>query len=202
PLSGAAERGENIIYVCYDNEAYMNTGVQRSSTTPLGAWTSTTPLGPEGRGKAEVPKYMPLIMAFHGIPYAATASVAFLEDLAEKLKKAKAVKDGLAYIHLLAPCPTGWRAPADLTVELARKAVETNYFPLWEAEHGRFRLTHRPDRPRPVEEFTRLQGRFGHPTGQESSLLQQFVDQRLRLLESLAALGGRQKAEEHHAGSR
>ena len=130
-LSGAAERGENFIYVCYDNEGYMNTGVQRSSTTPKGAKTTTTPVGLKRRGKSTRRKNLPLLMAMHRIPYAATATLSHLEDFAKKLLKAKEKKnEGLAYIHLFAPCPTGWGVPTHLAIELCRSAVKTNYFPL------------------------------------------------------------------------
>ena len=115
-LSGAAERGESMIYICLDNEAYMNTGIQRSSSTPFKSWSTTTPVGKEASGKKQAPKYVPLLMAFHNIPYTATASVSFLDDLAQKLQKAKAVKEGMAYIHLFTPCPTGWRSPMDSTI--------------------------------------------------------------------------------------
>ncbi|MBW2138816.1 MAG: hypothetical protein JRH06_14860 [Deltaproteobacteria bacterium] len=146
-LSGAAERGENIIYICLDNEAYMNTGIQRSSTTPFGSWTTTTPVGKRSRGKERAPKYMPLLMAFHG--------------------------------HVLAPCPTGWCSPPDTMLELSRMAVETNYFPLWEAEYGHFRMTYLPRKARPLKEFTGLMGRFSHLTEEELGLLQGMVDRRL-----------------------
>ena len=188
PLSVAAERGENILYICYDNEAYMNTGIQRSSTTPFGAWTTTTPVGTEAQGKEGGSKNLPLIMTFHGIPYAATASIAFPEDFADKLQKAKSVKDGLRYIHLLAPCPTGWRHASDLAIELGRAAVETNYFPLWEAEHGRFRITHQVEHPRPIKEFTQLQGRFKHLKKDRLARMQEIVNDRFNQLMGLTKL--------------
>ncbi|MFH1652087.1 MAG: 4Fe-4S dicluster domain-containing protein, partial [Chloroflexota bacterium] len=137
PLSGAAARNEHILYICNDNEAYMNTGIQSSSTTPALAWTTTTWAGAKGRGKAVEGKYMPLIMLMHGIPYVATATVGYMEDFVHKLKKAQeAARTGTAYLHLYTPCPTGWRTPVDMGVELSRLAVETNHFPLWEAENG------------------------------------------------------------------
>ncbi|MBI4286435.1 MAG: 4Fe-4S dicluster domain-containing protein [Chloroflexi bacterium] len=187
-LSGAAERGENIIHICYDNEAYMNTGIQRSSTTPFQSWSTTTPVGRKIRGKQEPTKYMPLIMAFHGVPYVATASVAHLEDYARKLTKAMAVKDGMAYVHLFSPCPTGWRAPTESSVELSRMAVETNYFPLWEAEHGEFRLTHEPRLVRPVQDYTSLMGRFNHLKEDDLAEFQKTVDDRMALLKHLCAM--------------
>ena len=162
PLSGAAERGENIIYICNDNEGYMNTGIQRSGTTPCFGWTFTSPVGGNWQGKNKIPKYMPLIMLMHRIAYVATASMAFPEDYAEKLIKAATIKEGMSYIHLISPCPTGWRYGPELSIDLSRLAVETNYFPLWEAENGCVRMTKKIEDPRPVEEFTKLQGRFKH----------------------------------------
>ncbi len=132
-ISGAAERGENIIYVCYDNEAYMNTGIQRSSATPQGAWTNTTPTNnPEDRPKKDI---MAIMMA-HEIPYAATATIAYPEDLRKKVNKAKALNgQGLRFLHILAPCPTGWKAEPSKTIELARLGVQTGVFPLYEYEN-------------------------------------------------------------------
>ncbi len=196
PLSGAAERGENIIYICYDNEAYMNTGIQRSSTTPYKSWTSTTWVAQEYRGKGQRAKNMPLIMLMHHIPYVATATVAYLEDFVRKLEKAMAVKDGLAYIHLLTPCPTGWRAPVDSGIELSRLAVQTNYFPLWEAEGGRVRFTYEVPNPRPVSEFTKSMGRFSHLTERELQELQQIVD------ESYAEIKGLVLGTERKSGTK
>jgi phenylglyoxylate dehydrogenase beta subunit len=187
-LSGAAERGENIIYICYDNEAYMNTGIQRSSTTPFRAWTNTTPLGKIRQGKQQPPKYLPLIMAFHGIAYTATATVAYLDDMAQKIAKAKEVKDGMSYIHLFCPCPTGWRFPTASSIEVARKAVQTNYFPLWEAEKGKFRLTHQTRSSKPIEEFTKLMGRFSHLTEEDIEDLQEMVNSRFATIKGLADL--------------
>jgi phenylglyoxylate dehydrogenase beta subunit len=185
-LSAAAERGEKILYICYDNEAYMNTGIQRSSTTPLGSMTTTTQVGKIGRGKRNVPKNVPLLMAFHEIAYVATATLSHLEDYAEKLRKAQAAtQEGMAYIHVLCPCPTGWRSSPENPIEVCRAAVETNYFPLWEAEEGKIRLTHEEKHPKSIESFTKLMGRFSHLTGAEIDRLQGYVDQRYKRLTSL-----------------
>jgi len=184
-LSGAAERGEKLLYICYDNEGYMNTGIQRSATTPYLSWTNTSPVGSARRGKKERPKNMPLIMAFHGIPYVATASPAHLEDFAVKLKKAQSIKDGMSYIHILIPCVTGWRAPSDMGIELARVAVRTNYFPLWEAINGRFRFTFRPKKIEPVRELVRKAKKFSHLTEEEIEAFQRYVDDRYRTIEFL-----------------
>ena len=185
PLSGAAERGDNLIVICYDNEAYMNTGIQRSSTTPFLGWTYTSPVGREWQGKAEQPKYLPLIMAFHGIAYAATASISYPEDYGQKLTKAMAVKDGMSYIHVLSSCNPGWRATGNSAIEIGQMAVETNYFPLWEAERGKFHLTYEVINPLPIERFTNLQGRFSHLGTGEIAKLQEFVNERVALIKRL-----------------
>jgi len=182
-LSGAAERDEKLIFVCYDNEGYMNTGIQRSGTTPYMGWTMTTPVGKTGKGKVEAPKNMPLIMAFHGVPYTATASISFPEDFAQKLMKARAVKSGMSYIHVITPCVTGWRAPTDSAIELGRLCVETNYFPLWEADNGKFCLTYQPKRVRPIRDLTRSMGRFSHLTEAELDEFQEIVNARYSTIE-------------------
>ncbi|MCC6202802.1 MAG: pyruvate synthase subunit PorB, partial [Gammaproteobacteria bacterium] len=155
PLSGAAERNEKLIYICYDNEGYMNTGVQRSSGTPLGAATSTTQVGSRSRGKSTGSKNMPMVMAMHDIPYVATATLSHLDDYAKKLTKAKQmVREGFVYLHVFTPCNVGWKTPTDASIEVCRMAVKTNYFPLWEAEHGAFRITRPTHDPEPVEHLT------------------------------------------------
>ena len=181
PLSGAAERGENIIYMCLDNEAYMNTGIQRSGTTPRSSWTTTTPVGKTSRGKTQPPKYLPLLMALHGgVTFAATATPYYMEDFVDKLMKAKAVKDGMAYLHVLAPCPTGWRAPVDSLLDLSKAAVETNYFPLWEADHGRFHFTYTPRKIKPIHHFTKMMRRFSHLNEEELKEFQDLVEERFQ----------------------
>ena len=157
-LSGAAERNEDLIYFCFDNEAYMNTGIQRSSETPISAWTMSTPAG-----KREPRKDMPLIMAAHKIPYVATASVAYPYDLVAKVIKARDLGRGFKYIHVHTPCPTGWRFPENKTVEVGRLAVETGMWRLYEIENGAGkRLTYRPQPRKPVTEYLKVQGRFSH----------------------------------------
>jgi len=177
-LSGAAERNENILYCCYDNEAYMNTGIQRSSATPWGAWTSTTPVE---QPQASPKKDMLAIMAAHRIPYAATASVAYPVDLLEKVKKAKEAR-GTRFLHILAPCPPGWKFPDEESIELGRLAVQTRVFPLLEVEGGTtWRLT--DDQPAlPVGEYLKRQGRFRHFTAADVERVQRAVDERWRLL--------------------
>ena len=186
-LSGAAERGENFIYICNDNEGYMNTGIQRSGSTPWGAQTTTTPVGPARHGKEQAAKNLPLLMLFHGIPYVATATIAYPEDYARKLTKAKQVKNGLAYIHLFLPCTTGWGIAEDRGLDAARLAVETNYFPLWEAENGKMCLTQEVANPRPIHEYTDMMGKYSHLTAEDLDLLQDMVNDRYRVIKTLAS---------------
>ncbi len=172
-LSGAAERNENIIYVCYDNEAYMNTGVQRSSATPEGSWTTTTPQGAlEDRPK----KKIVAILAAHEIPYIATATVAYPEDLERKIRKARKI-EGMRFIHILSPCPPGWLYPPEKTIYLARMAVLSRIFPLLELKYGReFHLNPMGDKV-PVTEYIRTQGRFRGLSDEGISRIQENVDE-------------------------
>lgn len=189
PLSGAAERNEHIIYITYDNEGYMNTGYQRSSTTPLGASTSTTPVGLTSKGKPTPAKNMPLLVAMHGVSYVATATLSHLEDFAKKLIKAKEKKDeGFVYIHVFAPCVMGWRIDSDSMIEVCRMAVRTNYFPLWEAENGNFHLNYEMANPRPIQEFIKLIRKFAHMKEMDLNNFQQMVNQRYALVKGLCEL--------------
>lgn len=188
PLSGAAERNENIIYICYDNEAYMNTGNQRSGTTPKGAWTTTTPLGMLQQGKRNEAKYLPLILAQHRISYVATATVGFQKDFAKKLQKAKSVKQGMSYIHLLTPCPIGWKIQTEKVLEVSRLAVESNYFPLWEMENGQFRLTYETAHSKSIREFVKLQGRFSHVSEKFLNEFQTSVNNRFATIKALTRM--------------
>lgn len=184
-LSAAAERGEDFIYVCYDNEAYMNTGIQRSSATPLGAWTTTTPgAHPEARPKKDILA----ILAAHRIPYAASATVAYPEDLLAKVRKAKSVR-GTRFLHLLAPCPPGWKTGDDETIELARMAVRARIFPLVEIENGEtWRIT--VDSPGdPIGPYLAKQGRFKHLGREDAVAIQAGVDARWKALQRRVAGG-------------
>lgn len=160
-LSGAAERGENFIYACYDNEAYMNTGVQRSGLTPFGAYTTTTPF----KGKRQEKKNVPMIMAAHGIPYVATTCASFPQDIFTKFQKAKTIK-GTKYIQILTPCPPGWGFNTKDTIEIGRLAVKTGFWPLYEIINGKFELSNpskallNPTKRKPIEEYVTKQGRF------------------------------------------
>jgi len=175
-LSGAAERGTNFIYICYDNEAYGNTGMQRSGATPFGAWTTTTPTG-----KKQYKKDMPMIMAAHGIPYVATAIPSYPLDFIHKLRKAMQIK-GTKYIHVLSPCPTGWRYPGSKTVEIGKLAVQTGIWGLYEIENGEFRLSPPSARlidkskRKPLELYLKAQRRFRNLTDKEIAEIQRWVD--------------------------
>ncbi len=172
-LSGAVERNEDCIFVCYDNEAYMNTGVQRSSSTPYGVRTTTTP-GQDWKKTRK--KNIMGTMAAHRIPYAASASIAFPEDMIAKFQKAREKKGGARFIHIFASCATGWGAPSDMSVKIARLAVQTNIFPLYEIENGtRYTLNYKGDRP--VDDYLQTQGRFKHLGKENVSRIQSMVDE-------------------------
>ena len=166
-LSGAIDRNDDIIYLCYDNEAYMNTGIQKSSLTPFGAKTTTTPAGCNAHGCLTQKKNMFELVAAQGIPYAATASVGYLQDFIRKIERAAQVR-GTKYIHVIAPCPTGWGCPVDSTVELAREVVDCGlwYLAEYEGEQlsgvpgGRFALNRKPREFSSIEGYLRAQGRF------------------------------------------
>ena len=162
-LSGALERGHDFTYICTDNEAYMNTGIQRSSSTPFGASTTTSPAGKAVMGQVTWKKNMPAIAAAHNIPYEATACPSYPIDLVQKVKKAADIK-GPAYVHILSVCPTGWRSAPELSIKLGRLAVETGAFPLYEVEKGQYRMSMDFPKLRPIKEYFKLQGRFRHLT--------------------------------------
>ena len=160
-LSGAFERGHDFLYICFDNEAYMNTGIQRSSATPYGASTTTSPSGKMSIGQTTWKKNMPAIAAAHDIPYVATACPSYPFDLIAKVTKG-IMTPGPAYIHILSVCPTGWRSATDLTVRIGRLAIETGIFPLYEVENGKYKLSIDMPQLRPVQDYLKLQGRFRH----------------------------------------
>jgi pyruvate ferredoxin oxidoreductase beta subunit len=165
-LSGALERGHRFLYVCYDNQAYMNTGVQRSGATPYGAKTTTTPPGTESLGKMQQRKDITSIVAAHHVPYAAQAAGARWQDLSQKVSRAVAA-DGPAFINVLADCPLGWVHEPRISARVSSLAVETRFWPLYEVVDGRYRLTYEPPEYVPIEEWLRPQGRFKHLTGPE-----------------------------------
>ncbi|UQZ91022.1 pyruvate ferredoxin oxidoreductase [Deltaproteobacteria bacterium Smac51] len=175
-LSGALERyHENFIYVCLDNEAYMNTGIQRSSATPFGASTTTSPAGKMSKGQNTWKKNMPAIAAAHNIPYVATATPAHHLDLMNKIRRAAAIP-GPAYIHVYAPCPTGWKMKAELSVESAKLAVKSRVFPLYEIIDGQYIINQKVDNPIPVADYLKAQGRFRHLAEEDIAMIQQRVN--------------------------
>lgn len=169
-LSGMFERGDKVLYVCYDNEAYMNTGIQGSGSTPLMASTTTTPAG-----KPAPRKNMIEIAAAHGIPYAASASVGYIEDLEKKTEKAKNA-NGPAYLHVHTPCPTGWQFDPALTIEVAKTAVQTGAWILMEIENGSTTLDRKLDKLKPVDAYLKLQGRFKHITDTDIKNIQEDIN--------------------------
>jgi pyruvate/2-oxoacid:ferredoxin oxidoreductase beta subunit len=187
-VSAAAERNEDIIYVLNDNEAYMNTGVQKSGATPEGAWTRTTPASSPRAGQK---KDLARIMAAHGIPYVATlaaGSVPTLKDFRAKVARA-AETPGFRFLHVLGACPPGWRYPTSQSTEIARLAVESRYFPLVECDHGEWRITFRPKHTLPVSAFLETQGRFSHLSAEAIESIQAHVDERWELLAGLESRG-------------
>lgn len=189
-LSGAAERGHRMLYVCYDNQAYMNTGIQRSGATPIGAHTSTCPVGEVIPGKQQYQKDITRIMAAHRIPYVAQASPSHWADLVTKVEKALS-KNGLSFINVISPCHRGWRYPMEKTVEIARLAVETCFWPLYEVDEGIWRITYTPKEKLPLKQFTDMQGRFSHfkKHCDLERLAQEEVDRRWNELVALSELG-------------
>jgi len=187
-LSGAAERGEEILFICVDNEGYMNTGMQRSSCTPFGAWTSTTPVGERGRGKTQHAKNLPVIMMMHNCEYVATASTGFMEDLYAKLDRALAASErGFAYLHIYSPCTTGWRFPSQDNIEVARKAVESDFVLLWEfTPAAGLQLTRDVSHPVSISEYLRVLGKFRHLDDAEVHEIEAAVERNRQFITGLA----------------
>lgn len=165
-LSGAIDRGDNVIYICYDNEAYMNTGVQKSGLTPFGAKTTTTPAGYNIHGNTKTKKNMFEIVAAHGIDYAATASVGYINDYIDKVQKASEVK-GTSYIHVIAPCPTGWGTKPETSIDLAKEIVDCGLWYLAEYEDDEFKINRRPKEFTDVSHYLKSQMRFKHLSDEE-----------------------------------
>jgi pyruvate ferredoxin oxidoreductase beta subunit len=183
-LSGMLERGHNILYVCYDNEAYMNTGVQRSGLTPFEASTTTSPSGEISWGNMTDKKPMPEIVAAHRIPYVATATVAYFKDLENKVKKALNIK-GPKYIQIHCPCPLGWAHDPALTIKVAKMAVQTGLIPIFEMENGKITSVRKIAKKQPVEEYLKLQARFRHlfrkeGRAEELKRIQEIADNNIR----------------------
>jgi pyruvate ferredoxin oxidoreductase beta subunit len=174
-LSGAMERGHDFTYICFDNEAYMNTGIQRSSSTPFGAMTTTSPPGKKSIGQFSWKKNMAEIAVAHNIPYVATATHSYPFDLMEKVRKAVNTP-GPAYIHVLSVCPTGWRSPNDTIIRQGRLAVETGVFPLYEVVNGQYKISIDIPKLRPVKDYLKVQGRFRHLSDESIAKIQARVE--------------------------
>ncbi len=188
-LSGALERGHNFLYVLYDNEGYMNTGNQRSSATPYGAATETTPAGRASFGKTETRKNLMDIVNAHHVPYLAQSNVAFPEDLKQKAKKALSI-DGPTFLSVFSPCTNNWKFPTSQYVNVAQLATETNFWPLYEIEEGKYKINWATENPKPITEFLKTQGRFKHLFQDKNKEvienMQQIVDQEWRRLANLS----------------
>ncbi len=197
-LSGAMERGHDMMYVCYDNGAYMNTGIQRSSATPFGANTTTCPAGDVIPGKLQQRKDLTRIMAAHGIPYVAQASPANWMDLMKKVQKAFEIK-GPKFLNIIAPCNRGWRSKTNDAITLAKLAVETCYWPLFEIENGVTKVTAKPKEKKPLVDFLKPQGRFKHMFSPKNEWMltqaQEYVDAQWERLQKESAAGESEKAE-------
>jgi len=194
-LSGALERGHDFVYICLDNEAYMNTGIQRSSSTPYGASTTTSPAGKESLGQVTWKKNMPAIAAAHDIPYVATACPSYHRDLMRKVAKAVEMP-GAAYIHVLSVCPTGWRCATDDSIKVGRLAVRTGVFPLYEVENGQYKLSLKLTKLEPVESYLKTQGRFRHLTEGTIKVIQERVTLEYNKLVGLASKSGGEASSE------
>lgn len=180
-LSGALERGDNFLYICYDNQAYMNTGVQRSSATPAKSWTTTTPVGSVHAGKPQFRKNLTEIVVAHRIPYIAQASPSHILDLFNKVEKALTIK-GPKFINIFSPCPLGWKMDPALSIKSANLAVQTRFWPLYEIEKGKYTLNSQIKKPTPLEEFLKIQGRFKHLKKKDIVELETEVERRWRRL--------------------
>jgi pyruvate ferredoxin oxidoreductase beta subunit len=198
-LSGAMERGHDMMYVCYDNGAYMNTGIQRSSATPFGANTTTCPAGDVIPGKLQHRKDLTKIMAAHGIPYVAQASPGNWMDLMKKVQKAFEIK-GPKFMNIIAPCNRGWRSKTNDAITLAKLAVETCYWPLYEIENGVTKITVKPKEKKPLVDFLKPQGRFKHMFSPENEDMlkqaQEYVDNQWEHLQKEAAFWGEEEKAE------
>ena len=182
-LSGAIDRNDNIIYICYDNEAYMNTGIQKSGLTPFGAKTTTTPAGQNIHGNIRPKKNMFEIVAAHDIPYAATATVGYMNDFLNKIEKASKIQ-GTKYIHVIAPCPTGWGIPVSDTIDAAREIVDCGLWYLAEYENHEFKISRDPKNFTSVEEYLRKQARFKHLTDEDIKIITESRDKKWEFIRS------------------
>lgn len=188
-LSGMLERRTNAIYVMYDNEAYMNTGIQRSGATPAGAWTTTTPVSGSVRGKPEAKKDIMGIVVAHRPAFAATLNPSFPEDFVRKVEKARGVP-GPRFLHVFAPCPPGWKFTSSETIEIGRLATDSGLFPLYEVEDGRYHITRRIGELKPIDAYLARQGRYAHLTPEDRAGIQARVRAEWERLLRLEAAGG------------
>ena len=178
-LTGMLERGQRILYLCYNNEAYMNTGVQRSSATPRGTQTTTAPVGLKSIGKKQYPKDLTGIAVAHRIPFVATASPSHWNDLITKSQKALSV-DGPAFMNVISPCPLGWAYPSEKTIEIAKLAVDTCFWPLYEVENGNsWKLSYKPAAKKPITDYLKAQGRFRHLLRPENASVVEEIQKRV-----------------------
>ncbi len=188
-LSGALERGHRFLYICYDNEAYMNTGIQRSSATPKGAWTNTSQVGSVLQGKKEFKKDLTSVVIAHHIPYVAQATPANHIDLMRKVEKAVSM-EGPAFMNILSPCSRGWRFEPQLTIKIAQLAVDTCFWPLFEVENGRYTINYDPgEAKKPISEWVLSQGRYSHLWNNKQYIddLQRDIDQQWAMLKFMAS---------------
>lgn len=199
-ISGALERGHDLTYICFDNEAYMNTGIQRSSATPFGAMTTTSPVGKKSFGQFSWKKNMPEIMAAHNIPYVATATHGYPFDLMAKVRKAVDTP-GPAYVHILAVCPTGWRSATDTVIRQSRLAVQTGIFPLYEVENGEYKMSIDLPKLRPVTDYLKIQGRFRHLSDDIIKQIQDRVELEYNKILEKAKYGTRRAKTKSKSGT-
>lgn len=199
-LSGALERGHDFLYLCFDNEAYMNTGIQRSSATPFGAATTTSPAGKKSIGQFSWKKNMPEIVAAHNIPYVATACPSYPFDLMAKVARGIATP-GPAYVHILSVCPTGWRSATDTVIKLGRLVVETGMFPLYEVENGQYKMSIDLPQLRPVKDYLKLQGRFRHLSDDTINTIQERVEKEYYQLVEKAKNGTKRAKRKSRTGT-
>lgn len=195
-VSGAAERNDPILFICVDNEGYMNTGMQSSGVTPYGSWTTTTPVGGHMHGKPTEAKNLPVIMTMHNCSYVATASTAFLEDYYKKLAKAiEVAQTGMAYLHVYAPCPTGWRFPSSMTTEVCRMQVRTNFIALWEYDPvNGLCFTHPVENREPIGNYLKLIGKYRHLDEEQVAHIQRTVDDKIAYLQQLTQIAAARRA--------
>ncbi|MHC5034849.1 MAG: thiamine pyrophosphate-dependent enzyme [Planctomycetota bacterium] len=194
-LSGALERGHDFLYICYDNEAYMNTGIQRSGATPKGAFTTTAPAGKVSPGKSQTKKNLTAIVAAHDVPYVAQASPHRARDLMRKVQKAVAT-EGPCFLNVLSPCPRGWRYPPDQTIDICKLAFDTCIWPLYEIEDGKTTVNYKPREKKPVQDWLKSQGRFRHLfSPQNEHLIEEIQEEVDRKWERLLAVEAFDKGE-------